>query len=76
MKQFYVSVSRGRERVHLYTDDKEELLEHAARSGNRVGAMELVGQTITRRQDRTRLSPPSSQKPQIPTKPYAPVLMP
>lgn len=41
-KQFYVSVSRAREKVHIYTDDKEELLTRAAQLGDRTGAMELV----------------------------------
>ena len=42
LKQFYVSVSRGRERVMIYTDDKQDLLAHAAQLGNRESAMELV----------------------------------
>lgn len=41
-KQFYVSVSRARDRVRLYTDDKEALLEHAAELGERQSALELV----------------------------------
>jgi conjugative relaxase-like TrwC/TraI family protein len=41
-KQFYVSVSRGRESVSIYTDDKEALLEHASEFGNRQSALELV----------------------------------
>ncbi len=42
-KQFYVSVSRGRDAVHIYTDDKPALLEHAAELGDRRSALELVG---------------------------------
>ncbi|PSR55785.1 conjugal transfer protein [Adhaeribacter arboris] len=42
-KQFYVSVSRGRERARIYTDDKEQLLEHASELGERQSALELVG---------------------------------
>lgn len=42
MKQFYVSVSRGREAVHIYTDDKKELLEHAAEMRDRQSALELI----------------------------------
>lgn len=42
MKQFYVSVSRGKEAVHIYTDDKAELLEHAAEIGDRKSALELL----------------------------------
>ena len=41
-KQFYVSVSRARERARVYTDDKEMLLEHAAHLGQRQSALELV----------------------------------
>lgn len=41
-KQFYVSVSRGRDNVRIYTDDKEQLLHHAAEMGERVSAMELM----------------------------------
>lgn len=41
-KQFYVSVSRGRESVTIYTDDKEALMEHAAQLGERQSAIELV----------------------------------
>jgi conjugative relaxase-like TrwC/TraI family protein len=41
-KQFYVSVSRAREKVHIYTDDKETLLLRAAEAGDRRGALELV----------------------------------
>ncbi|MEA5426388.1 MobF family relaxase [Arcicella lustrica] len=41
-KQFYVSVSRGRERAHIYTDDKARLLENASEMGDRESAIELV----------------------------------
>lgn len=41
-KQFYVSVSRGREKATIYTDDKEELLLHAELLGDRQSATELV----------------------------------
>jgi conjugative relaxase-like TrwC/TraI family protein len=43
-KQFYVSVSRGRESVTIYTDDKEALLDHASQLGDRQSAIELVEQ--------------------------------
>ncbi|MGK4567330.1 MobF family relaxase [Flavobacterium sp. 3HN19-14] len=42
-KQFYVSVSRAKQGVTVYTDDREELLEHAMKLGDRQGALELVG---------------------------------
>lgn len=41
-KQFYVSVSRAREGVSIYTDDKESLLGQIQKSGDRFGATELV----------------------------------
>jgi ATP-dependent exoDNAse (exonuclease V) alpha subunit len=41
-KQFYVSVSRGKTNVSIYTDDKEALLEHASELGDRQSALELV----------------------------------
>lgn len=44
-KQFYVSVSRARERVQVYTDDKEALLTHASGLGDRRSALELVAQS-------------------------------
>jgi len=42
MKQFYVSVSRGREKVSIYTDDKVGLLLQASRSNERLSAVELL----------------------------------
>ncbi len=41
-KQFYVSASRARDMLHIYTDDKGALMEHAAQIGDRRGAAELV----------------------------------
>jgi conjugative relaxase-like TrwC/TraI family protein len=45
-KQFYVSVSRGRDKAHIYTDDKEQLLYYAERMGDRESAIELVSKNI------------------------------
>jgi conjugative relaxase-like TrwC/TraI family protein len=44
-KQFYVSVSRGRDKVHLYTDDKEGLLDYASEIGNRESALEMLSKS-------------------------------
>lgn len=41
-KQFYVSVSRGRDAAHIYTDDKEALLEQASQAGDRQSAIEML----------------------------------
>ncbi|UPT67659.1 MAG: relaxase domain-containing protein [Sphingobacteriales bacterium JAD_PAG50586_3] len=41
-KQFYVSVSRAKDKARIYTDDKEALLEYASEMGDRQSAMELV----------------------------------
>jgi ATP-dependent exoDNAse (exonuclease V) alpha subunit len=41
-EQFYVSVSRARERAMLFTDDKKALLEAVSHSDERVAATELV----------------------------------
>ncbi len=41
-KQFYVSVSRGREKAHIYTDNKEDLLAHVKDLGDRQSAIEAV----------------------------------
>lgn len=48
-EQFYVSVSRGREEVRIYTDDKEALKERVKESGLRASATELVEGTVTAR---------------------------
>ncbi|MBX3351663.1 MAG: DUF853 family protein [Phycisphaeraceae bacterium] len=41
-EQFYVSASRGRERVVVFTDDKAELLRAVSRSEERLSGTELV----------------------------------
>ncbi len=41
-EQFYVSVSRGREAVKLYTDDKQAMLDAVRSSGQRLSATELI----------------------------------
>lgn len=54
-EQFYVSVSRGREAVAIYCQDKRELFEAVARSGERPTATELTGPPVkqtTARSDR------------------------
>ena len=41
-EQFYVSVSRGRQAVSIYTDDKEDLLQAISKSSERKSAIELT----------------------------------
>ncbi|ADB38021.1 conjugative relaxase domain protein [Spirosoma linguale DSM 74] len=80
-KQFYVSVSRGRDRARIYTDDKEQLLDHAARLGDRPSASELVkrkNQTVDMAQQRIRddlsRTTDRASRPKESTKPFkAPV---
>ena len=45
-EQFYVSVSRAREAVRLYTDNKEAMMEAVKNSNARLSATELM-QTAT-----------------------------
>jgi hypothetical protein len=42
MEQFYVSVSRGRRNISIYTDDKTSLMEAISKSSQRLSATELV----------------------------------
>jgi conjugative relaxase-like TrwC/TraI family protein len=48
MKQFYVSVSRGREMARIYTDDMEALLDQVSDDGDRLSALELIDPVRTR----------------------------
>ncbi len=41
-QQFYVSISRGRERCQVFTDDVERLRSHVAYSSERLAAIEVV----------------------------------
>lgn len=41
-QQFYVSISRGRERRQIFTDDVEQLRSHVVRSNERLAAVEVV----------------------------------
>jgi ATP-dependent exoDNAse (exonuclease V) alpha subunit len=42
LRQFYVSVSRGRDKAHIYIDDKAALLELTSKVGDRKSSIELV----------------------------------
>ena len=41
-EQFYVSISRGRERCQIFTDDSDLLRSHVTRSSARLAAVEAV----------------------------------
>ncbi|HEU6448279.1 MAG TPA: MobF family relaxase [Verrucomicrobiae bacterium] len=41
-KQWYVTISRGRRGIHIFTSDKEQLRENISHSGNRQLAVELT----------------------------------
>ncbi|WP_245843654.1 MobF family relaxase [Niastella vici] len=85
LKQFYVSVSRARDNVHIYTDDKAALLEHVSEMGDRQSALELMGaneasQSIADqliRMDKsqahhTKIKTPQTEQSQRLTRRYAP----
>lgn len=79
LKQFYVSVSRARDRVHIYTDDKSALLDHAAASGDRQSATELINNKSLvlsliqhQSQDYATDKPSSVKHPQQPIRSHAP----
>lgn len=52
-KQWYVTISRGRRGIEIFTTDKQELRENVARSGNRELAIELT-ENATRSNRRMR----------------------
>lgn len=45
-KQWYVTISRGRKGIYIFTTDKEQLRENIVQSGNRELAIELTGGKI------------------------------
>lgn len=56
MEQFYVSVSRGRQAVSIYTDDKEHLLDAVSHSSERTSASELMEKRNAQAQEINRLA--------------------
>lgn len=53
-EQFYVSVSRGKEQVLIYTGNKQELLEAVSESEERLTATEFVNGAVHRQMAGTR----------------------
>jgi ATP-dependent exoDNAse (exonuclease V) alpha subunit len=50
-QQWYVTISRGRRGVRIFTPDKEQLRENVSRSGHRPLALELAEEFLPRRRD-------------------------
>jgi len=48
-QQWYMTISRGRRGVRIFTPDKEQLRENVSRSGHRPLALELAGGFVPRR---------------------------
>jgi conjugative relaxase-like TrwC/TraI family protein len=48
-QQFYVSISRGRERCQVFTDDKDLLRSHVTHSNARIAAVEVVPSAAMKR---------------------------
>ncbi|HVU93734.1 MAG TPA: MobF family relaxase [Puia sp.] len=65
LKQLYVSISRGREGVQLYTDDKEALLHHAAEARDRMSGSELLGKRQRSHPMTRQLAMGKSRQPKI-----------
>jgi hypothetical protein len=49
VQQWYVTISRGRRGIRIFTPDKEQLRENVMRSGHRPLAMELAAASAPRR---------------------------
>ena len=48
-QQWYVTISRGRRGIRIFTTDKQQLRENVARSGHRPLAMEFASGFASRR---------------------------
>ncbi len=56
MEQFYVSVSRGRQVVSIYTDKKQDLMQAISKSSQRISATELMAKQQAQIQEINRIS--------------------
>lgn len=68
LKQFYVSVSRARDALHIYTDDPASLMDHASELGDRVSAMELLNRKRITQEAAERLAREQTPRPVTPSK--------
>jgi len=57
-EQFYVSASRFKEALTIYTDDKHQLLEAVRKSSHRPSAMDLVNKDISESPDEAVIKKP------------------
>jgi hypothetical protein len=57
-EQFYVSASRFKEALTIYTDDKHQLLEAVRKSSHRPSAMDLVNKDIYESPDEAVIKKP------------------
>jgi hypothetical protein len=60
-QQFYVSISRGRERCRIYTDDKKALEQSVKQDGQRMTAREIAAIDRHRSKRKMREKTPDSQ---------------
>jgi len=51
-QQWYVTISRGRRGIHIFTPDKQQLCENVTRSGHRALAIEFATDFVPRRNNR------------------------
>ena len=58
-EQFYVSASRFKEALTIYTDDKHQLLEAVRKSSHRPSAMDLVKKEISESVSETEINKPA-----------------
>ncbi len=56
MEQFYVSVSRGKQGIAIYTEDKQHLKQAVSESGQRISATELMAKRKQQTQEINRQS--------------------
>lgn len=72
MEQFYVSVSRGREAVSIYTDNKDELAQAVSQSNARLSATELLRGQEQQKVQSPQVRPPLQSSIALPPKPITP----
>jgi ATP-dependent exoDNAse (exonuclease V) alpha subunit len=64
-EQFYVSASRFKEALTIFTDDKHQLLEAVKKSSHRPSATDLVSKDISESPDEATTKKPTPPVPQV-----------